>query len=71
MENKNYQTGNGFSGHINNFQNDLLLFNPEQGGITEGDTKIWHRRKPGNYFSFGLKIKIAKLSEEQPVTLFY
>lgn len=32
MENKNYQTGNGFSGHINNDQ----LFNAEQAGITEG-----------------------------------
>lgn len=32
MENKNYQTGNSFSEHINNDQ----LFNAEQAGITEG-----------------------------------
>lgn len=44
MENKNYQTENGFSGHKNNFQNDSLLFNPEQANITEGDIKIWQRR---------------------------
>lgn len=44
MENKNYQTENEFSGHKNKFQNELLVFNPEQTSITEGHIRIWQGR---------------------------
>lgn len=44
MENKNYHSENEFSGHKNKFQNELLVFNPEQGGITERDIRIGQGR---------------------------
>lgn len=67
MENKNYQTKNGFSGQKNNFQNDLLLFNIRSSKYYWRGYKDLAEKNLGTTFLLILKLKLC---EKQPGTLF-